>query len=321
MIGIDLHDNDLRPITLAQDARDCQQCAAANRSLARLSDVRGLVGSRERAGLVPGLDLAAARAEEALARTRPLAAREAADSARLGLEVLLALPPGALRETLSQPRPMPRAAAPALLETPLAVVARRPDLRAAERDLAAAGYDARAARRDFWPSLSLGAAIGAQAVSPETAFTATGFLASLLGQLTVPLFTGGRLEAERDLADARRTEAAAAYRQAATRALSEVEVALVEQRSATLRQAALADALAAANDQVALARARYLGGLASFTDVLVAERAAFDAEAELATAAADAGRAFAALSAALGAGSERAAFASAGEVIGERGGR
>jgi multidrug efflux system outer membrane protein len=184
------------------------------------------------------------------------------------------------------------------------VLSRRPDLRAAERDLAAAGYDAAAARRDFWPSLSLTAALGSRAVDPENLLAQSGALTQVAAALAAPLRSFGRLEGARDQADARRLAAAIAYRKAATEALDEVERALAAARSAAARSDALNRALGAAADQSRLASSRYRSGLAPFLEVLVAERAVFDAEANLAGARADAARAYAALNLAMGLGAD-----------------
>ncbi|MGQ2990910.1 MAG: TolC family protein, partial [Brevundimonas sp.] len=239
----------------------------------------------------------------ASARARPIAARQAAEEARLGLEALLGLNPGALTAALTQPTtaafetPAVRA-----LSAPAAVLARRPDLRAAELQLWAAGAEARAARRDFWPTLSLSAALGGQAVDPETPFTASGFLSQIAGGLTAPLFIFGRLESARDAADARRTQAEIAYRQAAMDALSEVETALAALASAEARAGTLADASDAAEDQVRLATGRYRAGVSPFLEVLTARRAAADAMAEHAAAQGEALIAYARLNAATGLG-------------------
>lgn len=92
------------------------------------------------------------------------------------------------------------------------MLARRPDLRAAELQLWATGADARAARRDFWPTLSLSAALGGQESDRQTPFTASGFLGHLAGWLTAPLLSFGRLESARDGADARLAPAEVSYR-------------------------------------------------------------------------------------------------------------
>lgn len=282
--------------------RDAQaQEAAALRTVEALEGLLRLAEARQRAGLVGALDVEAARATLAQARARPIGAREAAATARLGLEALLGLSPGALAPTLAQARPAPGATPQALL-APASVLANRPDLIAAEARLRAAGFDADAARADFWPRLSIGAVFGAQSVDPVSPFSGSGALWRLTAGLTAPLFSFGRLEAARDAADARAEQAAIAYRRAATRALADVETALVAGASAESRRAAQAEALDAAVRRAGLARARYAAGLSPLLDVLVAEQGVYQAEADLARARADAALAYASLSSALGLG-------------------
>jgi NodT family efflux transporter outer membrane factor (OMF) lipoprotein len=278
------------------------RAAAGDRAVTALEEALDLAEARERAGLTSGLDAAAARAALAAARARPIAARQAQQEAQLGLEALLGLAPGGLSDDLAEAPDALQAPPATALAAPAAVLARRPDLRVAELDLRAAGADADAARRDFWPTLSLGAALGGQEVDPETLFTASGFLSRLTAELTAPVFSFGRLESARDGADARRLQADIAYRQAAIDALAEVETALVALAAAEARAATLDAAARAAATQAALADQRYRAGLSPFLEVLVARRAAADAEAELAGAQGAALSGWARLNAAAGLG-------------------
>lgn len=276
---------------------------AGDRAVTALQDSLSLADTRERAGLTSGLDSAAARAALATARARPLAARQAAVEARLGLEALIGVAPGTLSARLDQVPALWRTPPPIrALSAPASVLARRPDLRAAELELLASGADAEAARRDFWPTVTLGVALGGLDVDPVTPFTASGFLSQLASGLTAPLLSFGRLESAREVADARQTQAEIRYRQAAVDALSEVERALNAAGSAEARTATLADALTAAEDQVALATRRYRAGVSPFIEVLAARRAAADADAERASAAGEALAAYARLNAAAGLG-------------------
>lgn len=276
--------------------------AAAERTVASLTEAAGLARSRAQAGLVSELDVAQAEAALAAARAQPAAAREAAAEARLALEALLGRPPGALRAALAAPGPVPRADLPERLLAPVEVVARRPDLRAAEQRLIAAGFDAAAARRDFFPRLTFTGLVGVQWNDPQTPFTANGGIYNVAGSLAAPLLTFGRLEGALQAADARRRRAALLYRDAATDALSEVERALRAGVESELRAEAQAEALTAARLQASFARARYEAGLSPLLEVLAAEQASFGAESALAAAQADAAQAYARLSAAMGLG-------------------
>ena len=285
--------------------RDAQgRRRAAERTLASLTDTAGLARSRYDAGLVPELDVAQAVAAAAAAEARPPALAQAELSARLAMEALLGLSPGALVDRLSDAAPIPNAAPTLAALTPVEVLARRPDLLAAEYALVAAGLDARAARRDFWPRLSLSAFYGEQSVSPANPFLSDGLVTNAAASLAAPVLSFGRLESARDAADARLAEAAVRYRQAATFALTDVERALGAAQDAAARRDALARAQAAARNQATLARARYVAGLSPLFEVLTAERAVDDADATLSIAQADAALAFIALHARLGLGAE-----------------
>ena len=293
------------------------RAAAGDKAVDALEASLSLAGSRERAGLTSGLDAAAARTALFAARERPIAARQAAEEARLGLEALIGVLPGALEARLQQSRhesfDSPQILA---LAAPAAVLARRPDLRAAELELWASGADAEAARRDFWPTVSLSAALGGQDLDPQTPFTASGFLSQLAGGMTAPLFSFGRLESARDAADARQVQAQIAYRQTAVDALSDVESALAALGSAEARVATLLEATAAAEDQVSLATRRYRAGLTAFIEVLAAQKAAADADAERASAVGDALFAYARLNAAVGLGGRQTRTGAAATPVG-----
>ncbi|MBX9574949.1 MAG: TolC family protein [Caulobacteraceae bacterium] len=275
------------------------RAAAGEAAVVALEETLRVAETRARTGLTSGLDPASARAELAAARAHPLAARQAAHEARLALEALLGLTPGALTEE----RPtLPGAHLAAGAAPPVEVLARRPDLRAAEADLRAAGFDAEAARRDFWPTVSLSAALGGRWVDPETPFSVSGPFGSVAGSLSAPLFSFGRLETARDGTDALRDQAAIAYRRAATQALAEVETALAALSWASARARVLEQAVVAANDRRDLADRRHRAGVTSILDVLTADLALSQVTADLAGARADVARAWIALSLAQGLG-------------------
>lgn len=276
--------------------------SAAEETAEALQEQRDLIDAREQAGLVSAFDLSRAQGALAQAQAAQADALQAEAEARLGLEALLGKPPGSLRAALDAPRPLPRADLRANLLAPLDVIARRPDLRAAEQNLRAAGWDAQAARRDFFPKLTLSGIVGVQWNDPETPFTANGGLYNVAGSLAAPLLTFGRLEGARAGADARLERAALEYRNAAEDALSQVERELITSIESKAKADAQDAALAAATDQADFARARYDSGLSPLQDVLEAEQAMFAARAALASAQAEAAGAYARLSTAMGIG-------------------
>jgi len=273
--------------------------AAAERQTRDAEDSLRLARTRAGAGLDTGLAVAQAQSAADSARARIPAFAQAETQARLGLEALLGQMPGALIATLA-PSPAPTLDVDRMLDMPAAVMARRPDIRAANARLAAAGLDARAAQADRWPTASL------SAVLSETVASRGLDGASVTGGLSLAatLFDFGRLQALAQAADARAEAEAAAYQQTIIDALADVETQADRLFRAQQEAAAARAAVASARDQAVLARARYTSGLSSFLEVLLAERSFADAEIALAAAVGRVTDAGVSLAAALGLGQE-----------------
>ncbi|MDX2222263.1 MAG: efflux transporter outer membrane subunit [Rhodospirillaceae bacterium] len=282
-----------------QEAR--RQAANTAATVSSLAESLALARSRESAGLASALDVA--QAEAALAAAQAIAPRFAAaeTSATRGLETLLGRPPGTLDRDVDHSVTTLRASQARLL-FPAEVLARRPDVAAAEKLLAAAGFDVAAARADFYPRLRIGAAIGAQRVSAPTPFQDSGLIANAIGSLSAPILQRGQLRAGLEAASARQRVAVETHRQSIITALNEVEISSALYRGADAAAERSAAAVRAAELQLQLARARYRAGANSFLEVIVAEQDLLAARRALITADADASRALAALYAAMGLG-------------------
>jgi outer membrane protein, multidrug efflux system len=273
--------------------------AAAERQTRDAEESLSLARARAGAGLDTGLAVAQAQSAADSARARIPAFAQAETQARLGLEALLGQMPGARAATLAA-APAPPLAVDRMLDLPAAVMARRPDVRAAEARLAAAGLDGRAAQADRWPTASLNAVVTETAASRGLdGASATGGL-----QIAATLFDFARLRALAQAADARAEAEAAAYQQTIIAALSEVETEADRLLRARDEAAAARAAVASARDQAGLARARYTSGLSSFLEVLLAERSYADAEIALAAADGRVTDAGVSLAAALGLGQD-----------------
>jgi outer membrane protein TolC len=146
---------------------------------------------------------------------------------------------------------------------------RRPDIAAAEYQLAASDAQMRAARARFMPTIGISATAGA-ALSDLLANPVS--IWSIGGSLLAPIFDGGRLAGQFDAATARRDQAAFAYRSAVLNSFREVEDRLVtlarleeQQRALTAQRAAVADALRHA-------RNRYDAGYTPYIEQVDAQR-------------------------------------------------
>ncbi|HET9354595.1 MAG TPA: efflux transporter outer membrane subunit, partial [Sphingomicrobium sp.] len=187
------------------------------------------------------------------------------------LGVLTGQSPDALAVQLS-----PAASLPSLPVVPAGLpselLRRRPDIRSAERDLAAATADIGVAVADLYPRISLTAA-------PALVSTALGSLLewgsrsfSAGAALDWPIFDGGRRRANVEVRNARQEQAMISYRKAVLTALQDVEDALgrVDGDRRQLTELERAQSTAARAEEIA--RTRYRGGLVTLTDVLHAQQ-------------------------------------------------
>jgi NodT family efflux transporter outer membrane factor (OMF) lipoprotein len=201
---------------------------------------------------------------------------------RRQLEALLGRQPGALTAALAEPGPVPAAPGRELLASPAATIRHRPDLRVAERQLAAATALQGAAIAEWFPKLSLATFLGFRNTSLEDLFKSSSFSYSVFGNLVQPLVNFGRIQAGIDLADAQQKEAYLAFEKAVLEALRETETALTRYLQEEVRRQTLARSVEDQRESVRLSQLRYQQGVITFLDVLDAQRALYAAELELA---------------------------------------
>ncbi len=153
---------------------------------------------------------------------------------------------------------------------PAALLARRPDVRAALLRLESADADVAAAVADQYPRLNLGAAVSVAAENPSGLFDA--WLASISAQLVAPLIDGGRRSQEVARSVAVRRQRVAEYGDAVLISFREVEDAIALERNQAQRIRSLEKQLGFASSTSAQLRNQYLNGAADFIDVLVSLR-------------------------------------------------
>ncbi|MBQ0131281.1 MAG: efflux transporter outer membrane subunit, partial [Comamonas sp.] len=170
----------------------------------------------------------------------------------------------------------PMADIPAGLPSDLLV--RRPDIRAAEQQLIAANANIGAARAAFFPSISLTAQFGTVSNDLSNLFKSGTWGFNVGPSLNLPLFTGGRLTANLQSAQAGRDIAVAQYEKSIQTGFKEVSDALAS-RSTLAEQARAQSAQAQAERQrFYLSDLRYRNGVASYLDLLDAQRTLFALE-------------------------------------------
>ncbi|MGE0747915.1 MAG: efflux transporter outer membrane subunit [Rhodospirillales bacterium] len=158
---------------------------------------------------------------------------------------------------------------------PSALLQRRPDLRRAEADLQAANFDVAAARAARFPSIDLTAQGGSTSLALSGLFGPASFFYTLAASVSAPIFEGGRLEAQDDLARARFRELVESYQAAVLAAFRDVEDALNGSMQTRAQNDLQRQAYEQAREAFRLAETRYRVGTVNFLTVLDAQRSVF----------------------------------------------
>lgn len=175
------------------------------------------------------------------------------------------VPPDLDLDAFAMPRDLP-------LSLPSELARKRPDILAAEADLHAASAAVGVATADQYPHITLSAGLLQEALTPAGLFHGGGAAWSLAGSLTAPLFSGGRLTAEKEAAEHAYRASLSQYRQTVLVAFRQVADALTALAHDDENVAAQRHALAAAEDTLGLAREAYQAGSIGLLRVQDAQR-------------------------------------------------
>jgi multidrug efflux system outer membrane protein len=256
--------------------------ALTQRTLATRNDSLRLTRLRFDNGASSALDLRQAEsltaaAEAALAQQQR---QRALDRNALTLLVGQSVP-DALLLTPANAGPAPlMATVPAGLPSDL--LNRRADIRQAEQQLIAANANIGAARAAFFPRISLTAGLGTVSNELADLFKSGSWGLSLAPQAVLPLFDAGRNQATLEAAKATRAIAVAQYEKAIQSAFREVADALAGRATLGEQVRALQAQATAEGERFRLGELRYRNGVASFLDVLDAQRSLFATQQSLA---------------------------------------
>jgi multidrug efflux system outer membrane protein len=245
-------------------------------------DTLGLTQSLRRAGFNSQLDVSRAQTQVAQTRAAIVPLTTMLSQQEHAIATLLGDPPNDLSAELDRAGPVP--AVPTLVSVglPSDLLRRRPDLRRAERQIAAANARIGAAIADFYPKFSFTGDFGLDSVQFKHLFDWGSRYFILDPGLSWKLFDFGRTAAAVDQEKARHQQMLLAYQDAILTALREVEDALVAYANEQDHRAALADAVASAQESVAISRDQYKNGVIDFLQVLDAQRQLLSAQDELA---------------------------------------
>jgi outer membrane protein, multidrug efflux system len=259
----------------------------ARTNLASQTETLGLTDYRARAGIVSTQDAEQARANREQTAAQIPSLETSLAEAEHRLDLLVGQPPGTLHARLAGGGPLPEVPAQIAVGIPADTLRQRPDVRAAERKLAAETARVGVAEAARYPSFKLSASVTLDAMVQGATGNTVGLFYSLLGGITAPLFQGGKLRAQVRAQDAVREQAQVAYEQAVLTALQDVENALSALARNRERAAALTKAAEAARNAAVLARQRYGAGVIDFQSVLDTERTVLTVEDNLASTRAD----------------------------------
>src|SRR5271163_1953222 len=286
---------DVRVTLLAEAARDYVAVRALERriqiakaNLRDQNDSLKLAQARFEQGFAPELDVFQARSllETTQAQVPELESELAQTVHRIG--VLLGREPDALEAELSDMAPIPGIADPDAIAVrippglPSELLRRRPDIRAAEREVAAATARIGVATADLYPKFSITGTAGLESISTGDFFFGTSRMWQVGPSMTWPIFEGGRIRANIEVRNAQEEQALLSYRKTVLNALAEVEDALVAYAKERTRHQALAASAEDFKRSALLARDRYEEGYDTYLDVLEAQRSLYTAQDALA---------------------------------------
>jgi multidrug efflux system outer membrane protein len=282
---------DVRVTLLAEAARDYVAVRALERRLqiakANLRDQTDslkLAQARFEQGFAPELDVFQARSllETTQAQVPEFESELAQSVHRLG--VLLGREPDALQAQLSDMAPIPGIADPDAIAVqipaglPSDLLRRRPDIRAAEREIAATTARVGVATADLFPKFNIVGTAGLESISPGDFFFGTSRMWQVGPSMTWPIFEGGRIRANIEVRNAQEEQALLVYRKTVLNALAEVEDALVAYAKEHTRHQALAASAEDFKRSQLLALDRYEEGYDTYLDVLEAQRSLYAAQ-------------------------------------------
>lgn len=284
--------------------RHCRtQLALMRKDAASRAETARLVGISARAGFVSAGDGALAQGAAADSAARVTQQATGCDLNVKALVALTALPEPDVRQKLNAALAQPVQTAPiSIAAVPAQTVAQRPDVFAAERDVAVASAQVGAAKAQRLPRLTLQGSIGALRTTSYGVETNLDTWSFGPLALTLPVFDGGQRVANVAASQANYTQAVSVYKARVRNAVREVEEALLTLQSTRERQADVDTAAAGFTQSLQATQTRHAQGLASLMELEDARRQALSAQSAQAALALEQQRAWIALYRASGGG-------------------
>ena len=257
------------------------QLDVARQNAANQADSLQVAEASLKGGRGTQLDVARAKAQWNSTLATVPQFQTAMDQASHRVAVLCGVAPSELRVKLQVTKPLPETPSRVALSKPADVLRHRPDIRVAERNLAAATARVGVATADLFPRVTFNGSIGLEGQTLAAVGQAGNGAYSFGPRLTWAAFDLGRVKQQIAAEGARAEAALAQYEQTVLQALEEAENALTAYERERQRLLYLREAAKSAEEAAKLARERYKDGVASFLDVLDAERVALVAQSDV----------------------------------------
>lgn len=286
-------------------AQDRLRIAHAN--IAAAEGVLTAIKTRFEVGTAAALDVAQQESLVAIQRAAVPNLEQSLQQSRDALAVLVGRTPesvnvqGGSLARLAVPRVRPGLPSDLLL--------RRPDIASAEAQLAAEKASVAAARAAFFPTITLTSDVGVESLFLKTLLRPDAIAADVAAGLTQPIFDGGNLQGQLDLAKGRYGELLQDYRKTIVQALADVENALIAVQQTTSYEKLQSVAVATAQKAYQLTQERLQEGTIDIVTLVTTEQTLFQAEDTLAVVRLSRLQAFVSLYQALGGGWSKEASA------------
>jgi multidrug efflux system outer membrane protein len=252
--------------------------AIAHENIEAQEKVLAITRDRFEKGLSSDLDVQQASTVLATTRAEVPTLESSIQTSTHRLEVLMGQQPGSLQTELSQASPIPAQPPIVPVGLPSELLLRRPDIRQAERQLAAATANIGVAKADLFPKFFLTGAAGLQSVNTSDWFDSGSRFWSVGPTMQWRIFDAGRIRSNIKVQTARQDEALASYEQTVLTGFEEVENGLVLYAKEQVRRRSLQDAVASSQKSLDTANQLYANGLTDFLRVLDAERSLYQAQ-------------------------------------------
>lgn len=246
--------------------------AIAEQNLAVQQETLNLVKSRFDAGLVTELDVNQAVYNLKDTQAQIFLLKNGITQAQHSIAVLLGLPPAALKAELDAPGPVPVASLTLAMGVPADVLRNRPDVRQAERQLAAQTAQIGVATADLYPKFTLTGSIGLEAFHLDKFFQYDSRTFGIGPGVQWNVFDAGSIRRNIEVQTALQEQALVQYETTVLNALKEVEDALSAFAEEYQRLNALREGEQAAGNAVNIATAQYKAGIVDFQAVLETQR-------------------------------------------------